>query len=1499
MIIGPQKAPVIIQEPVDNSKIKDPEQQESFAKRAALAAEASGANYQESLLKYQDMVARGMEGMVRDEISNLEFQQRQAAKVKNIAAAVQQGAEDVAAREIEAFAFEKATRDALERKYIDSLQNSMPPEWAEAASRVPDTYEARKKREKFRLYVDNQLTTLGVEEDNEGIFAETLDAAKAIIALPVFVDNFNFWEGTRADQINAVRKTLQFIKEQPEEQWNDLLNQLTREIRDSRFLLDNPQDAIDIYQVALGTEADLAEDTVFASLDGAFALAEINALKNIGKSKLLLKTGATKNVDEDVLAAKDLAGDQAVADDIVNGTKKYVKDAEEASEQINLFKAPSSAYKTGLSDKVRKKIELQEMELTETLKGFSSPEFNEQLLMKRKAQFEKEVIYRQVDGATINPETGTFEFRYSAADGRPFVTAERAQESIDKRGLQNAVVEETPHGYIVKVDTGSPDIDKGFNELNWFSRNLGNVSDTVKALLPIAQQAEGALNATQRTVKGMVEELSKFAGTKAGVNLEAVINSGRQNREWYTPVQFRDKYYALHKKNPTDAEEAAYATYRQLNDFSDMLRIKPQLEKSLAKDEKVYTIEGMDYTPIGTQVSETQVFTKLADEIDGDVVKNSNNTVVMDTSGIPQAYKKGKLKFKDEAEYTDFLNNYRLVQLNDLQKQDFIDLGITNDLVDVVAIPKTSKGRATTYDDFASYVAGGRTAVDAPAFVKVAMANGTNRLNDLTIAAASSAKQAKEFGKKYNELIKLMKANRDNLSALTDDAIEKLGLKTHGLTSVKAADEFMKEYKLYDYAIEAQGVGNRQIVQLERKDLDFGLSTDTMMASAYGQKLFGKRTGDLPHVDGGEANMLGPIEALVDSMNTATNFAGTAAFRERALAYMQGTFGKYLNTESSSPYALLTAPLKDKYNLPEYSRVAQAVRAHQQFLANMLSQPTQFENAWANWVDRAVNFAFDRKERFFGKGGYTRTDLQKRQNVIDMFGKDPITKARSLTFHSTLGLYSLPSFIMQLINVVNITALSPKFGAQAAGQSTYLRMALLANDKNVDDIVAKYYKQAGFKSADEVKSYIQEFKNLGMAEIGSNTVVIAGLNGAQLSGSVASKFLDNSRVFFDQGELLNRLTAYGAARKKWDNVVGKGRPADSPEGREFITSETHRLTLGMSRADLQLGLRNNLASIPTQFLSYPMRLVSAMTPEILGGSKSFTRAEKMRLIGMNLLMFGGAGVPLGDVVTDYLIQNHDMDAEQAKFLSNGLIDGALYAMSDGELDTNFSARAGTGEFMTQLVRDVGLAGDDAKSLIEILGGAAGSRGSSIATAADEFFTLMGAMSNPSIGDYAIATKDLLINSISSLKTYDKALTGYTQGLLMTRQGGKLGKITQKESIAIAFGLPPQVYENISVGIRNKKERQDIIKNEVALVRKMYQKYYNAESPQEKIEIAKSINLYFAGLQEAGLNIDVAQAFLRGEGFDDLESYIIRTEKEQKLRTPQGADKNYSEQITKE
>ena len=194
MIIGPQKAPVIIQEPVDNSKIKDPEQQESFAKRAALAAEASGANYQESLLKYQDMVARGMEGMVRDEISNLEFQQRQAAKVKNIAAAVQQGAEDVAAREIEAFAFEKATRDALERKYIDSLQNSMPPEWAEAASRVPDTYEARKKREKFRLYVDNQLTTLGVEEDNEGIFAETLDAAKAIIALPVFVDNFNFWD---------------------------------------------------------------------------------------------------------------------------------------------------------------------------------------------------------------------------------------------------------------------------------------------------------------------------------------------------------------------------------------------------------------------------------------------------------------------------------------------------------------------------------------------------------------------------------------------------------------------------------------------------------------------------------------------------------------------------------------------------------------------------------------------------------------------------------------------------------------------------------------------------------------------------------------------------------------------------------------------------------------------------------------------------------------------------------------------------------------------------------------------------------------------------------------------------------------------------------------------------------------------------------------------------------------------------------------------------------
>ena len=90
-----------------------------------------------------------------------------------------------------------------------------------------------------------------------------------------------------------------------------------------------------------------------------------------------------------------------------------------------------------------------------------------------------------------------------------------------------------------------------------------------------------------------------------------------------------------------------------------------------------------------------------------------------------------------------------------------------------------------------------------------------------------------------------------------------------------------------------------------------------------------------------------------------------------------------------------------------------------------------------------------------------------------------------------------------------------------------------------------------------------------------------------------------------------------------DNINPKGLPIDSVEGRKYIVQRTNTLTLGMTRADLQQGLKGGVAGLAFQFQSYPLRAIDA----IFLPSKGLSSAERTRLALGYLVLAGSAGSP--------------------------------------------------------------------------------------------------------------------------------------------------------------------------------------------------------------------------------------------------------------------------------
>ena len=511
-------------------------------------------------------------------------------------------------------------------------------------------------------------------------------------------------------------------------------------------------------------------------------------------------------------------------------------------------------------------------------------------------------------------------------------------------------------------------------------------------------------------------------------------------------------------------------------------------------------------------------------------------------------------------------------------------------------------------------------------------------------------------------------------------------------------------------------------------------------------------------------------------------------------------------------------------------------------------------------------------------GWYKPEKGTARQAALRIATKDPAGRVKNLVFNAKLGLFNIPSFIIQAMNITNIVALSPKYGSRAAKHALPARLALTSGvDGAMRTQIAKGWKEAGFKSADDFFEYLDEFNNLGLGHLDRGIADVAGVNGAQLGTSKAGAIAEAGRVFFNEGERISRLTSYGAARLRWldDKAINpKGLKATSPEGRLWIQNESHRLSLGLSRQDVQLGFRG-LAGVPTQFWSYPFRLTGAMLPTKLGGGTAFSKGEKARLAMMQAFLYGSAGIPIADmIVNHYTSKNPDMDVVAAKALTNGAIDTIIYSLTDGEANTNFAGRAGGGQFFTDIVRDI-----RDKSAGEFVTGAGGQTLTGILGTVYNASKGYGIFNNPSITNSTEASWAILKSEISSLKLYDKTKMALRFGHLFAKSGVRYAKINDMTTFLMVGGVPPQAYENLSLTFIAGQERKDMIKGLAAIFVSVNRQADDALVAGDMKRVRElEGTLHAIGTQAADLGIqdEVVRAYRKAEDAEGmLEDSVLK------------------------
>lgn len=606
------------------------------------------------------------------------------------------------------------------------------------------------------------------------------------------------------------------------------------------------------------------------------------------------------------------------------------------------------------------------------------------------------------------------------------------------------------------------------------------------------------------------------------------------------------------------------------------------------------------------------------------------------------------------------------------------------------------------------------------------------------------------------------------------------------------AETFMEAEAARDPNRVLRVLEDRQLEQERRSG-----AVDGPGVGGYGMYTGPRASEDIPFgLDGLKPDRLGSFEAISRNLASVSRYVPRNAWR-------LGMEQRAINTANSLLPGTRFSHFNQLVNVPD-TEAGRFIRKLHDQIEEWMGFPTKEELLWSAMVQETYeSVGMAKWMPNFGK-----------KSIQYLKHKDPIASARAAAFHSLLGWFNPIQIFVQAQGAA-VAMSTNLFRPLELANSLRLQTALAAVD-HIDSTagIAHAAKAFGMKTEDLVemkKLWTQTGLRDSILTTADHAAAARGHGVAMDSLSrLANKGLFNYRI----GELFNRRTSFTTALLRW-KANNPGKVVKSEDLKDILT-RTNDMMLNLTKAN-RASWQKGALSIPTQFLQ-----VSTKTMEtLLGGNTAFTRVERGQIFTGQLLLYGAAGIPLGSMGANWLVQQMGytsqsdietkLDPLTRKAINEGFEGWATMAMFGIDIDigARASLASGVNQFLDRLLFED-------STLAEQFLGAFGSANSRFWQGFDGVYEpLSMGMAGVREFDPLQAFSDIA-ETLSSWNNVSKALFMHRFDIIKDRHGRPIRKrdFTTSEEIARALGFrlseEVQVYDLKDMLKAKKDLRSDVI-----------------------------------------------------------------------------------------
>lgn len=1084
-------------------------------------------------------------------------------------------------------------------------------------------------------------------------------------------------------------------------------------------------------------------------------------------------------------------------------------------------------------------------------------------------------IVHSTERMSTGNEVRSVEYTFGKKSGGGYARKQTAENAAKSSGLESEAFRAEDGQWYVKGKVHIPENGFFTNELHeptqgFLSRLTGRWWRSSSRLVDPelhgkAVSAGSAIGRQQRVLGTMVNDSYKSIPRNSQEVVNQVALTGANMKKWFTNEEFNTLVNRAYGREATEGELRVYNDLRLFNDMDWVLRNDQQFT-----DKVVRGMESVKFKAKGVDIDvDAKVKYKPTLKPSERVFNASDN--IHYNSNRPLT----------DAEFKDFISKgYVLVEPE--EPLNLVD-GTT---VNKVLIKRDDLLVGPLKRDQLAYSEGGHRLYTDNYFVKQANIGiqpdtGTKFLKSpRTFRTAKNLAEANKWADIMNEA--------------------RLAVKEKGFTAQDLDDEIFKGNKAYPSGEEfVQGIADKTISldhpfegvfdrELPSDYKSTGVNVDNFInpdeASYNGfyrttGKMYTSHKGEvLRDTFGDIATTVDPYEALVTSLRQVTRNSGLYNYKAESIERFLKTFGNDLDIASHlrSPYSQFDgATIKQGVSLERKN----VIESHRFAIRNVLGFETPAEKVsqqiWRGLAESVLGSG-DNKVRVVA------------HNAVWWFKEaNPVAKLRGFAFDAKLGMFNVGQLFIQASTMVSATALSPAMGMKAMFTALPLHGYLLSKgSENVLDVLAKrgVGKLAGFATEQEFKEYARYMHQSGFLDMNGSHIMI-GDNGptAQFSSFTenAKKAREAGRTFFYTAETYNRLVSFRIA---WDEAIKSGLTPSTPGFNAKLLKLADDYSLNMTHESAAYW-QKGILSLPTQFWSYNVRMADAMF-----GSR-FTPAQRMRLLGMNFLMAGTAGVPVIEAVSEYAKDKYGVAPSIDTWtgtLDRGFFDKAAYELTGA--DVRIGEKLGTGGWVRETAENIfGTSQYGEKSFAEMVGGATYSitaKGLGILGSVSKYAL---AESGGDMGSYELAGDSVLklFQEISTIGNASKALLAAQYQVYKSSSGTIYKDIPSSDSVYIALGFKPQQIDTMAHRQAFLQDRKQVVNDAAGQIAKWRQEAFLV--PDKFDENMKKVNM-FVKLLPPAVRKDALDAANRRKESQTLYDYVEK-KYDQESQVDENADLN--------